>query len=381
MENSNVPPEAITLPYYLKLSQIILGIAVFFYIMVIGQSIIVPLIFSTLFAIVLNPFVNFLCKKGLNRVLSISIALLVAIILVFSLMYFLSTQASIFTQTFPQFKIKFNGLVVDASHWVTTHTSIQQAKIDAWLAKAQSDGLKTGAAYLGNSLGTVTSMLVLLFIIPVYIFMILFYKPLLMGFIAKVFPQSKHGVVLEVLQQTKSLIQSYLIGLLVEALIVAVLNSVGLMVIGIQYAILLGVIGALLNVIPYIGGVIAVAMPMLIAFATKSPSSALFVLIWYVVVQFFDNHYIVPAIVASKVKINALVSIVVVLIGGALWGVSGMFLSIPITAIIKVVFDRVEPLKPFGFLLGDDQPPIGKVFFQVPNRFKKKPKPASKVEE
>jgi predicted PurR-regulated permease PerM len=88
-------------------------------------------------------------------------------------------------------------------------------------------------------------------------------------------------------------------------------------------------------------------------------------------VQFIDNNLIVTKIVASKVKINALISIVVVLIGGALWGVSGMFLSIPITALIKVVFDRIEPLKPFGFLLGDNQPDVTKVIFQ----FKKKRAP------
>eukprot|EP00697_Spironema_sp_BW2_P003956 gnl/Spiro4/15337_TR8244_c0_g1_i1.p1 gnl/Spiro4/15337_TR8244_c0_g1~~gnl/Spiro4/15337_TR8244_c0_g1_i1.p1 ORF type:complete len:292 (+),score=-51.58 gnl/Spiro4/15337_TR8244_c0_g1_i1:434-1309(+) len=287
-----------------------------------------------------------------NRVLAIATALFAAIILVFGLIYFLSTQASIFTKTFPQFKLKFGALLLEATNWVTTHTSIEREKIDEWIAKAQSDGLKTGAAYLGHSLGTITNLLVVVFLIPVYVFMILFYKPLLLGFIAKVFPQKKHGVVLEVLQQSKSLIQSYLIGLLVEACIVAVLNSGGLMILGIQYAILLGVIGALLNMIPCIGGVIAISMPMLIAFATKSPTSALLVFIVYMVVQFIDNHYIVPAIVASKVKINALVSIVVVLVGGALWGVPGMFLSIPITAIVKVVFDRVEPLRPFGFFIG-----------------------------
>lgn len=370
---SNPQPQSITIPYYLKLSQIVMGISVFFYILFIGQEIILPLIFATLFAIVLNPFVNFLCKKGMNRIAAISLALLAGIILVFSLMYFLSSQATIFTETFPKFKEKFNVLLLDTSNWVTSHTHIEKNKIDGWIAKTKSDGLQAGAAYLGHSLSAISNLLVLVFLIPVYIFMILFYKPLLMGFFAKVFPQSQHVLVLDVLQQSKTLIQSYLIGLLVEAAIVAVLNCAGLLILGIQYAFLLGVIGAILNAIPYIGGIIAIAMPMLIAFATKTPTTALLVIIVYMIVQFIDNHYIVPKIVASRVKINALISIIVVLGGGALWGVPGMFLSIPLTAIIKVVFDRIEPLKPFGFLLGDDQPPITKVFFQIPRRKKKDP--------
>lgn len=92
------------------------------------------------------------------------------------------------------------------------------------------------------------------------------------------------------------------------------------MIIGIDYAILLGVIDALLNMIPYIGGLVAISLPMLMAIATRSPTAALLVFVVYLAVQFGDNNYIVPRVVASRVKLNALVSIVMVLVGGALWG-------------------------------------------------------------
>jgi len=151
------------------------------------------------------------------------------------------------------------------------------------------------------------------------------------------------------------------VGLLIEGLIVATLNSISLLIIGIDYAILLGLIGAILNVIPYIGGIIAVALPMIIALVTKSPTYALLVMAAYILIQFIDNHYLIPKIVASKVQINALVSVIVVLLGGALWGVPGMFLSIPLTAIIKVIFDHIEPLKPWGFLLGNNVPEAQKL--------------------
>src|SRR6185369_3265784 len=149
--------------------------------------------------------------------------------------------------------------------------------------------------------------------------------------------KSQHAMVGEVLFTTKSLIQSYLSGLMIEMVIVAILNSIGLLIIGVDYAIVFGVIGAILNLIPYIGGIVAISLPMLMAFVTGTPISAFFVLIAYLIVQFIDNNYLVPVIVASKVKVNALVSIIVVLIGGTLWGVAGMFLSIPLTAIVKVI--------------------------------------------
>jgi len=204
--------------------------------------------------------------------------------------------------------------------------------------------------------------------------MILFYKSLLLEFITRLFPRERHAMVGEVLLQTRSLIQRYLVGLLLEAVIVAVLDSVGLLIIGIDYAILLGVIAALLNVIPYIGGIVAISLPMLMAIATKSPTAALLVLVVYLAVQFVDNHYIVPAVVASRVKLNALVSIVVVLFGGALWGIAGMFLAIPITAIVKVICDRADPLQPFGYLLGDDQPHMASTLLNIPRAIVRKKK-------
>jgi len=185
--------------------------------------------------------------------------------------------------------------------------------------------------------------------------MILLYKSLLVDFIYKLFKSNSHKVVAEILKETKSLIQSYLVGLLIEAAIVATLNSVALMIIGVPYAILIGVIGAILNIIPYIGGLVAVTIPIVLAYATLNPLDAFWVLIAYLIVQFFDNNFLVPKIVASKVEVNALISIIVVLIGGSLWGVAGMFLSIPLTAILKVIFDRIEGLEAFGFLIGDDQ--------------------------
>src|SRR5690606_7770970 len=163
----------------------------------------------------------------------------------------------------------------------------------------------------------------------------------------------------QMVTRTKSLIQQYLIGLIIEAGIMAALNTAALLILGIEYALLLGIIGALLNIIPYIGGIVAVAMPMIVALITKDSGwYPLYVLILYYAIQLVDNNYIVPKVVASKVKLNALFSLLAVFVGGAIWGIPGMFISIPLLAVVKLVCDNVEPLKPWGFLLGDTMPPI-----------------------
>jgi predicted PurR-regulated permease PerM len=172
-----------------------------------------------------------------------------------------------------------------------------------------------------------------------------------------VFGAENREEVSKIVSQVKSLIQNYLSGLVIEAVLVAILDISALLILGIEYAFLLGILGALLNVIPYLGGIVAVALPMMVAFATKtSPIYPLYIMAAYYFIQLIDNNFIVPKIVASKVKINALVSIIVVLAFGALWGIPGMFISIPLTAIIKLIFDHIEPLKPWGFLLGDTMP-------------------------
>jgi predicted PurR-regulated permease PerM len=192
--------------------------------------------------------------------------------------------------------------------------------------------------------------------------MILFYQPILLEFISRLFGKGNQSQVHEIVHQIKYVIQRYLKGLVIEFIIIAILYSTVLLLLGIDYAILLGIIGALLNVIPYVGGFVGIALPMMVALATKDSAwYSIYVLVIFYIIQFIDNHYIIPKIVASKVKINALFAILAVIAGYALWGIPGMFLSIPLLAIVKLICDHIEPLKPWGFLLGDTMPTILKI--------------------
>ena len=179
----------------------------------------------------------------------------------------------------------------------------------------------------------------------------------MLNFLYEIFAEANSKEVGAVLAQTKSSVQQYMFGLLIEAAIVATLNSLALMFLGVKYALLLGLLGALLNILPFIGGIIAVLLPLIIATVTKNGfGTQIGIIISYLVIQFVDNHFLVPYIVSSKVKINALISIVIVLLGGLLWGIPGMFLSIPFIGILKIIFDRVPELKPWGKLFGDEVP-------------------------
>ena len=348
--------EDFILPFYVKSSIIIIGLFVFVYILYLTQSIIVPVIYSAIIAIVLNPVVNFFTKRKINDILAISITLIIFIALTLFIIMFLSVQMMQFKDSFPKVVTKFNQFADLTELWAADRFSIDKIKIHSMVLRKKSEFINNGGVLIGETILNTGGKLVVALLIPVYVFMILFYQKHLIIFIHKLFNRKEYGEVDAVLNSTKLIIQGYLDGLFLEALIMAFLNSATLLIIGVNYAILLGVLGAIVNVVPYVGGIISIFFPVIIAIISDTPSDAILVIIFYLIIQFFDVHYIVPKVVASKVKINALVSIVVVLAGGALWGFPGMFLSIPLTAIVKVIFDHVEPVKPWGFLLG--VPPV-----------------------
>lgn len=330
--------------------------------MSVGAHIIIPIVFATIIAILLNPLVNFLVSIKVNKIIAISIVVILAIFAVVGILYIISSQISMISDTYPALKLKFNVTGSQIVQWVSEKFNIRASKINTWLTVTQTEALSSIA--VGEKLTEAGQMLMTGILLPVYLFMILFYKPLLLEFVRKLFKSEHHTAVAEVLINSKKIIQSYLVGLFFEMIIIAVLNVAGLLLLGIDYAIILGITGAILNVIPYIGGIIAIALPMSVAFVTKnSITYPIMVFIVYIFIQFIDNHYIIPRIVASRVKLNALVSIIVVLIGAAIWGIPGMFLSIPLTAIVKVIFDHIENLKPWGFLLGNIVPSATKLSF------------------
>lgn len=350
------------IPFYAKVALIFISAFALGLTMYVGQHIIVPILYASMIAILLNPFVNYMIDKNINKIVAISIAVVLTIVLLLSAIYVVSAQLTLFSETYPQLKEKFTATTNQLLQWISIKFSIRPSTINVWIKDTQNDAI--GNLAIGEKLSEVGRMLVIGTLLPVYLFMILYYKPLLLEFIRKLFRSEHHTTVVEVLGNSKKIIQSYLVGLFFELVIVGVLNSAGLLMIGIDNAIILGITGAILNVIPYLGGIAAIALPMLVAFITKdSLVYPLLVFITYIVIQFIDNHYIIPKIVASRVQLNALISVVAVLIGGSFWGIPGMFLSIPLTAIMKVVFDHIEPLKPWGFLLGNIIPTTSKFSF------------------
>jgi predicted PurR-regulated permease PerM len=338
-----------------KLAFALIVLCLFGGIVYIGQDIVVPVAFAILLSVLLLPANQFLEKKKFPRVMAILLSLTVAIILIAALIYFISTQVASFTDDIPAIKKQLQLHFTTLQKWVYQQFHITRKEQTQFISNATEKIKDNGSGLLGETFLSVTQTVMVLVLLPVYSFLILYYRDMIRKFLTDVFGSPHEEKVKEVLRESRSIVQGYMVGLMIELAIVATINSAGFLILGIHYAILLGVIAAILNMIPYIGMLIAAIFCMLVTLTTSSHmGDVIWVAAILTAVQFIDNNIIMPKVVSSKVKINALLSIIGVLIGGALAGIPGMFLSIPVIAIMKVIFDRVDELKPWGMLLGDE---------------------------
>ncbi|MEP6677337.1 MAG: AI-2E family transporter, partial [Ferruginibacter sp.] len=231
-------------PFYVKNTIVLFGLTLIVYALYTLSDIMIPLAFALLLAILLNPMTNWFKRKKIKHGLAITLSVIIAIIGIAAVIYFLSTQIARFGEELPAMKKKFAELFVRFQASVQSDLGMPVAKQDQLIAEAKT-GLKP---LLGHTLGTVLGSLSIIFLLPVYTFLFLYYKTLILNFLFEIFSEKNSMEVNDVLHETKGAIQNYMYGLLLEALIVAALNFLLLWMLGVKYALLLGVLGALLNI-------------------------------------------------------------------------------------------------------------------------------------
>jgi len=345
-----------TLPFYVKLACVLLSILLLGYLAILGHTILAPLIFGFLCSVLLLPLANFLERKlrmprSLASLLS-SIALLLIIAAVFTL---IGTQLSGLAQDLPAFKKQLLTSAADLQQWISNTFHVNnKAQID-YINQAASKSLSTGTTILSKTLMSLSSLFLLLLFSFLYTFFMLFHRRLIIKFLVSLFKEKHSVIVYDIVHQIQYIIKRYIVGLFLQMVIVTLLSCTAFYFIGVKYSFLLGLITGIFNIIPYIGIFTALLLTILITFATSTATNVLFVVIALVIIHAIDGNYIMPKIVGSKVQINTLIALIGLVLGEMIWGITGMFLSIPMIAIMKVVFDRIPELKPWGMLLGDDE--------------------------
>jgi predicted PurR-regulated permease PerM len=287
--------------------------------------------------------------------LSIILPLGLSIVVIAGIVYFLSSQIVNFMDDIPTLKERMGDVADSFQVWVRENTNITIRKQNQYIKDTVTDLKENAPGLVGKTFVSITGLLIYVVILPLYTFLILFYRANIKSFLISVFKNGSAERVNDVLTESTSIAQKYITGLLIETTLVFTLNTVGFLILGIKYAVFLALLAALLNLIPYVGIIVANVICMLITLiSSDSYTNVLWVGIILLVVQILDNNFGMPLIVGNKVRINALVTIIGVFIGGALCGIPGMFLAIPALAFLKVVFDKIPELNPWGVLLGED---------------------------
>lgn len=345
-------------PFYVKLSYVLICLTTIAFFIYVAQAILAPIVMAVLFAILLNPIVIFLkIRLKFPHVIASMTAVILFVILIVGIVTFISFQVSDMANDFDKIQENIQIHFKNMQHYVKQHFNISNREQHEYIESATKDTMQKGKEILGTTLMSFTDTLLNLTLIPIYIFLLLLYRNHFMLFFTKLFKEENHTQVHEIINQIKVSVKSYIIGLILEMIAVSVLTSIGFMIIGVQYAILLGIITGILNLIPYVGILFAGILSIIASLSGSQDLSVIVgVIVVNIIVQLIDNNVLMPLIINSKVQINALVSIIGIIIGGTLMGVSGMFLAIPIIAILKVIFDRIETLEPWGYLFGDDIP-------------------------
>jgi predicted PurR-regulated permease PerM len=341
-------------PFYQRLSYNLISLAIITLALIYGQDILLPLLFSVLLANLLRPVTNYLERKKLNRSLAIIIPLFLAIVVGVGILYFLSNKVVHFMEDVPLLKERVNEITDSAQQWFKKSTQITIRKQNQYLDDTMSDLKEKAPELVGQTFISLTAVLLYVVLLPLYTFLILYYRSNIKAFLISQFKNGSDKRVNEVLTESTSIAQQYLTGLLIETTLVFALNTIGFLILGIKYPVFLALLAALLNLIPYVGMITASVICMFVTLiSSDSTTSVLWVGVILAVVQFLDNNFGMPLIVGTKVKINALVTIIGIFVGGALCGIPGMFLAIPALALFKVIFDKVPALNPWGMMLGD----------------------------
>ena len=342
-------------PFYQKICFNLISLAIISLALFYASDILLPLLFSILLASLLLPVTRFLARKRLNRSLSILIPLTVSIVIGVGIVYFLSSQVINFMDDVPTLKERITEISDSFQQWVRDNTRMTIRKQNQYFDDTVEDLKEKAPQLVGQTFVSLTSVLVYAIFLLLYTFLILFHRSNIKAFLISLFKNGSEERVQEVLTESTTIAQQYLTGLLIETTLVFTLNTIGFLILGIKYPVFLALLAALLNLIPYVGIIVANIICMLITLvSSENTSDVLWVGAILAVVQFLDNNFGMPLIVGTKVRINALVTILGVFIGGALCGVPGMFLAIPALAFLKVIFDKVPDLNPWGMILGDN---------------------------
>lgn len=327
-------------------------IIAFTFIVIVAKNFLVPVFFGLLISSLLFPICRFFCRKGIPKGISIFITIILMMTFIAGISIFFAGEISNLTGDFPSLRNKALDNVNQISTIIEDNFGIETAQQKDWIKEQVSNLFTSGNQLLNDLLNATAGTVFKVFIMPVFVFYLLYYRDRFNFFVMRIVPENEKMRTNRILEEVSFVSQRYLGGAFIVVMILSVLNSLGLYFIGLQYAILFGVISAFFNFIPYFGTWIGAFFPIMFAMLTgDTPNLALWVIVFFTFIQFLENNILTPNITGGYVRLNPFITILGLIAGGMIWGVAGMLLIIPFLASMKIVFENFQSTKALSFLL------------------------------
>lgn len=345
--------------WYVKYTFFLTAVILTVYTMIVAKPILVPLLFSLFFSILLLPLCSWVERYRVPRILSSVFGVLVGIFVLLGIGFFFYSQLTSFTADADMLATRLEELLNSMEGFLSTWFSIEgEINLDRIVTEI-FEFIQENVSSLTRGLSGAASTITNIFLVPVFIFLILLLRGILKNFLLMGFGRDDSAdkqKVETIILKVKVLVQKYITGLLMVILILSVLYSILLSAIGVNNAIFFGSFAAMLNIIPFIGPFFGSILPILYALITMdSLIYPVIILAGFYVIQMLEGNLFTPVIVGSQVSMNALATLLLIFIGAQIWGLAGMILFIPLGAILKIIFDEVDSMKHFGYLMGRNE--------------------------
>ncbi len=351
-----------------KLTYLLIFVTLICFILIIGKVIFTPLAFGLLFAFLFYPFCNFFERKGLNRVISIALIFLAFTLAMGSVITLFSTQLVSVISDLSSLEKKMNLVLASGQDWLQTQFNITEDTSRDWIKDNVSNLMTAPVNFIAQGLKSSTTFIANLILTTIYTFLFLLYRSAIKNFFLTQFAEENRSNAENIIKQIQQIVQKYLIGIGIVMVILGLVESLALLIIGIDYPFFWGFLAAFLTIIPYVGTFIGAFLPFVYALVYSGTIwQPVAVVLLFVVVQQIEGNLITPKIVGANIKVNPLAAIISMIVGGFIWGIAGLILALPFLAILKIILDNVEPLKPAGFLLSSEIYEKENVFFKKYN--------------
>jgi len=338
-----------TYPFGFRLTFVLFSIGLTVYGLILARDFLYPLCFGILLAYLLYPIVNFLEKKGVPRILAILAGILAGAVVFTFIGIFVFKRISMFTDELPLFRQKMIDHIEQFQSYFNENMGIPGDRLKEFLLGHLMNLGSQSEKIFSATTGTIFTVLMQ----PVYIFLFLYYRTKFAYFILKITGRHNRPMVVKILKDIATVVTRYMLGVTTVVLILCVFNSVGYLIIGIQYPLLLGVVSALFSFIPYFGNFIGGSIPFLFALLTEdSLVYSLRIFIFVYIVHLLENNILSPNIVGNNVRINPFAIIISLILASMIWGLPGMLVIIPFLAMIKIIFKDIPSMQPYSYLLG-----------------------------